>query len=80
MQLQFFFLPELILHKYSVEVYFFIRTESAPNVHAISEESITCVAVKEDRHVALKKRGLKRPGELREWQDSSTYLVVVNSR
>ena len=41
--------------------YFFMRMESAPNVQAISEESITCVAVKEDRHqtmmssVALKK-------------------------
>ena len=30
--------------------YFCMRMESAPNVHAISEESITCVAVKEDRH------------------------------
>ena len=28
--------------------YFFMRMESAPNVQAISEESITCV--KEDRH------------------------------
>ena len=41
--------------------YFFMRMETAPNVQAISEESITCVAVKEDRHhnimssVALKK-------------------------
>ena len=40
--------------------------ESAPNVTAISEESITCVAVKEDRHqnimssVALKK-GVEEP-------------------
>ena len=40
---------------------FFIRIQSAPNVQAISEESITCVAVKEDRHqnimssVTLKK-------------------------
>ena len=30
--------------------YFFIRMEPAPNVQAISEESITCVAVKGDRH------------------------------
>ena len=43
--------------------YFFMRMESAPNVQAISEESITCFAVKEDRHqnimssVALKKGG-----------------------
>ena len=41
--------------------YFFIRMEPTANVQAISEESITCVAVKEDRHqnimssVALKK-------------------------
>ena len=40
---------------------FFMRMEPAPNVQAISEKSITCVAVKEDRHqnimssVALKK-------------------------
>ena len=41
--------------------YFFMRMETAPNVQAISEESKTCVAVKQDRHqnimssVALKK-------------------------
>ena len=41
--------------------YFFLRMEPAPNVRAISEESITCIAVKKDRHqnimssVALKK-------------------------
>ena len=45
--------------------YFFMRMETAPNVQAISEESITC-AVKEDRHqnimssVALKK-GVEEP-------------------
>ena len=43
--------------------------KSAPNVQAISEESITCVAVKEDRHqnimssVALKK-GVEEPWTL----------------
>ena len=42
------------------------RVESAPNVQAISQESTTCVAVKEDRHqniissVALKK-GVEEP-------------------
>ena len=41
--------------------HFFMKVESAPSVQAITEESITCVAVKEDRHqnnmssVALKK-------------------------
>ena len=46
--------------------YFFMKMESAPKVQAISEESITCVAVKEDRHqnimnsVALKK-GVEEP-------------------
>ena len=46
--------------------YFFMRMGTAPNVQAISEESITCIAVKEDRHqnimssVALKK-GLEEP-------------------
>ena len=43
-----------------------MRMESAWNVQAISEESISCVAVKEDRHqnimssVALKK-GVEEP-------------------
>ena len=47
-------------------VYFFMRMESAPNVQAKLEESITCVAAKEDRHqnvmssVALKK-GVEEP-------------------
>ena len=46
--------------------YFFMKMESAPSVQAISEESITCAAVKEDRHqnimssVALKK-GVEEP-------------------
>ena len=31
--------------------YFFMKMGTAPNVQAISEESITCVAVKEDRHL-----------------------------
>ena len=49
--------------------HFFMKMESAPNVQAISEESIACVAVKEDRHqnimstVALKES----PGQSREW-------------
>ena len=44
----------------------FMGMETAPNVQAISEESMTCVAVKEDRHqnimssVALKK-GIEEP-------------------
>ena len=46
--------------------YFFMRMECSPSVQAISEESITCIAVKEDRHqnimssVALKK-GVEEP-------------------
>ena len=46
--------------------YFFMRMECSPSVQAISEESITCNAVKEDRHqntvssVALKK-GVEEP-------------------
>ena len=46
--------------------YFFMKMESASSVQAISEESITCVTVKEDRHqnimssVALKK-GVEEP-------------------
>ena len=45
---------------------FFMRMESAPNVLTVSEESLTFVAVKEDRHqntmssVALKK-GVEEP-------------------
>ena len=30
--------------------YFYLKMEFAPSVQAISEESIGCVAVKEDRH------------------------------
>ena len=45
--------------------YFFMEMESAASVQAISEESITCVEVKDDRHqnmssVALKK-GVEEP-------------------
>ena len=46
--------------------YFFTKMESLPSVQVISEESITCVAMKEDRHqnimssVALKK-GVEEP-------------------
>ena len=46
--------------------YFFMRMECSPSVQTISEESITCIAVKEDRHqnimssVALKK-GVEEP-------------------
>ena len=46
--------------------YFSMKMEPAPNVQSISEESITCVAVKEDRHqnimsgVALMK-GVEEP-------------------
>ena len=43
--------------------YFFMRMESSPSAQEIAEESITCIAVKEDRYqnvmssVALKKGG-----------------------
>ena len=46
--------------------YFFMKMESTPSVQAISEKSVACVAVKEDRHqnimssVALKK-GVEEP-------------------
>ena len=46
--------------------YFFMKMESAPSAESIVEASITCVAVKEDRHqnimssVALNK-GVEEP-------------------
>ena len=46
--------------------YFFMKMESAPSAQSISEKSITCFAVKEDRHqnimssVAL-KQGVEEP-------------------
>ena len=46
--------------------YFFMKMESAPSAKSIAERSITCVAVKKDRHqnimssVALKK-GVEEP-------------------
>ena len=56
--------------------YFFMKIESAPSVQVISEESITCVAVKEDRHqnilssVALKK-GVEGP-----WTSASVVKFI----
>ena len=46
--------------------YFFMKNGATPNAQSIPEESVTCVAVKEDRHqnimssVALKK-GVEEP-------------------
>ena len=37
--------------------YFFMKVESAPSAQAISEESITLVAVKEDRHQNIMSSG-----------------------
>ena len=65
--------------------YFFMKMESAPTVPAISEESITCVAVKEDRHqnimcsVALKK-GVEEPWTIErvvKFMDSLGYREIT---
>ena len=46
--------------------YFFMRMESAPTVQTISDESITCVAVKEDRHQNIMSSG-DEEGSRRAW-------------
>ena len=57
-----------------------MKMDSAPSVQAISEESITCVVVKEDRHqnimssVALKK-GVEEPWTIERVVFSLTCLV-----
>ena len=47
--------------------YFFMRMESVPNVQAISEESITCVAVKEARHQNIMSRLALKKGVEEPW-------------
>ena len=48
-------------------VHFFMRMESTPNVQAISEESIICVAVKEDRHQNIMSSGAMKKGVEVPW-------------
>ena len=47
-----------------MDSHYFMKMKSVVNAHTISEESVTCIAVKEDRHimssVALKK-GVEEP-------------------
>ena len=47
--------------------YFFMKMESAPNVQAISEESSTCVAVKEDRHQNIMSSVALKNGNEEPW-------------
>ena len=47
------------------------------NSQTVSEESVTCIAVKEDRHqnimsTIVLRKGIEKPGQVKEWQDSST--------
>ena len=64
--------------------YYFMKMKSVPNA-PISDESITCIAVKEDRHqiimssVALKKE-VEKLGQSRGWRSSLTCVVTVRSR
>ena len=45
----------------------FMKMESSPNVQAISEESTTCVAVKEDRHQNIMSRLALKKGVEEPW-------------
>ena len=58
-----------------------IAMESVVNAQTISQESVTCIAVKDVRHqnimssVALKKESKNR-GQLREWRNSLTWFWI----
>ena len=44
-----------------------MKMESAPNVQTVSEESITCVAVKEDRHLNIMSSVALKRGIEEQW-------------
>ena len=61
---------------------YFMKLKPVLDAKRIPTSSVTCIAVKADKHenimssVALKKK-LKNQGQVREWLDSSTCLVIV---
>ena len=65
--------------------HYFMKMKSVLNAQTISEESITCIAVKDARHqnimssVAFKKR-VEETWKSRGWRSSVTCLVIVRSR
>ena len=65
--------------------YCFLKPNSFANFQTIADESVTCIAVKEDRHqnstssVVLKK-GIEEPWASENCQDSSTRQGTNKSR
>ena len=64
--------------------YYFMKMKSFPNAHTVPEESITCIAVKEDRHENMMssdalKKGVEEPWTI-ERVAKLTCLVTVRSR
>ena len=64
--------------------YYFMKMKSVPNAHTVPEESITCIAVKEDRHQNMMssdalKKGVEEPWTI-ERVAKLTCLVTVRSR
>ena len=47
--------------------YFFMKMEATPSAQSIPEESITCVAVKEDRHQSIMSRKALKKGVEEPW-------------
>ena len=57
--------------------YHFLKPNSKVNPKTLPDESVMCIAVKEDRRQnimsgVLLKKGNEEPGRVREWQDSQT--------
>ena len=56
--------------------YYFMQMESAPSAQSISEESITCVAVKEDRHQSIMSRVALKKGVEEPWTSESVVKFI----
>ena len=54
----------------------FMKMESAPSVQATSEESTTCVAVKEDRHQNIRRSVALKKGVEEPWTIQSVVKFI----
>ena len=58
-----------------------LKSNSTANSQTILEESVKCIAVKEDSEQrSFLRRESKNLGQAREWQDSSTRQGTKKSR
>ena len=65
--------------------YDLIKMKSVPNAQTISEESITCIAVKEDRHqiimsIVAMKKGVEEPWTIEKFIDLFGYREIMLKR